>query len=85
MLCRLACHADRAFVSTTLYDYALQIFEYLGLKPDIGPTTAAEFGAKAARPAYSVLGNNRSEALGIGPLPQWHDALRRHLADRGHL
>jgi dTDP-4-dehydrorhamnose reductase len=71
--------------SCSWYEYAGQVFEYLGLTPDFGPTTAAAFGAKAARPAYSVLGNYRLEALGIEPLAQWQDALRRYLADKGHI
>jgi dTDP-4-dehydrorhamnose reductase len=33
------------------YEFAARIFELLGLKPDFEPTTSAEFGAKARRPA----------------------------------
>jgi RmlD substrate binding domain len=40
----------------TWYDIASRIFQLSGLKPDLSPTTAA-FGAKARRPAYSVLGH----------------------------
>lgn len=71
--------------SCSWYEYAGKVFEYLGLTPDFGPTTAEAFGAKAARPAYSVLGNHRLEPLGIEPLAQWQDALRRYLVDKGHI
>jgi dTDP-4-dehydrorhamnose reductase len=71
--------------SCSWYAYAGQIFDYLGLEPDFGPTTTKAFGAKAARPVYSVLENGRLESLGIERLAQWQDALRRYLTDKGHL
>lgn len=67
------------------YEYAGQIFDFLGLEPDFGPTTTEAYGAKAARPAYSVLRNAKLESLGIEPMAQWQDALRRYLTDKGHL
>ncbi len=67
------------------YEYAGQIFDFLGLTPDFGPTTTEAYGAKAARPAYSVLANTRLESLGIEPLAEWPDALRRYLTDKGHM
>ncbi len=71
--------------SCSWYAYAGQIFEYLGLKPDFGPTTTEAYGAKAARPAYSVLHNGKLERLGIEPLAPWEDALGRYLRDKGHM
>ena len=67
------------------YDFAAKIFLFLGLKAELTPTTAKEFGAKASRPAYSVLAQTKLEPLGIGNLPTWEDALRRYLIAKGHL
>jgi dTDP-4-dehydrorhamnose reductase len=36
-------------------------------------------GFKANRPAYSVLGHSRDDAI---ELPPWQQSLRRYLADR---
>jgi dTDP-4-dehydrorhamnose reductase len=58
---------------------------FLGLKPDFGPTTTKAFGAKAQRPAYSVLAQAKLKQLGIGDLPLWEDALKRYLIEKGHL
>jgi dTDP-4-dehydrorhamnose reductase len=67
------------------YEFAARIFLFLGLKPDFGPTTTKAFGAKAQRPAYSVLAQAKLKQLGIGDLPLWEDALKRYLIEKGHL
>jgi dTDP-4-dehydrorhamnose reductase len=71
--------------SCSWYGYAAQIFEYLGLNPDFGPTTTEAYGLPAERPRYSVLANERLAALGVEPLSPWRDGLRRYLVDKGHL
>lgn len=71
--------------SCSWFEYAGQIFDFLGLQPDFGPTTTEAYGAKAARPAYSVLGNRKLESMSIEPPAPWQDALRRYLIDKGHL
>ena len=60
----------------TWADFAEAIFEEAGLETRVRRITAAEFGAKAPRPAYSVL---RSEK-GAPELPHWRDGLRACLA-----
>jgi dTDP-4-dehydrorhamnose reductase len=67
------------------YEFAAKIFFFLGLKPDFAPTTARAFGAKAQRPAYSVLAIGKLEQLGLEDLPPWEDALKRYLIEKGHL
>lgn len=67
------------------FEFAAKIFFFLGLKPDFGPTTTKAFGAKARRPAYSVLAAGRLRQRGIADLPLWEDALERYLIEKGHL
>jgi dTDP-4-dehydrorhamnose reductase len=71
--------------SCSWYEFAGQIFDYAGLAPDLTPTTAEAYGAKAARPAYSVMKSEKLEPLGLKPMPPWKDALRRYLGQKGHL
>jgi dTDP-4-dehydrorhamnose reductase len=67
------------------YEFASKIFELLGMKPDFGPTTSAEFGAKAKRPAYSVLAHERLKQVGLDDLRPWPEALEAYLKEKGHL
>jgi dTDP-4-dehydrorhamnose reductase len=60
----------------TWADFAEAIFEEAGLDTRVRRITAAEFGARAPRPAYSVL---RSEK-GAPELPHWREGLRACLA-----
>jgi dTDP-4-dehydrorhamnose reductase len=66
------------------YEFAAKIFELLGLKPDFGPTTSVGFGAKARRPAYSVLAHERLKRLGLDDLRPWPEALEAYLKEKGH-
>lgn len=60
----------------TWADFAEAIFEEVGLTTRVRRITAAEFGARAPRPAYAVL---RSEK-GAPELPHWREGLRACLA-----
>jgi dTDP-4-dehydrorhamnose reductase len=60
----------------TWADFAEAIFEEAGLETRVRRITTAEFGARAPRPAYSVL---RSEK-GAPELPHWREGLRVCLA-----
>ena len=60
----------------TWADFAEAIFEEAGLPTRVRRITTAEFGARAPRPAYSVL---RSEK-GAPELPHWREGLRECLA-----
>jgi dTDP-4-dehydrorhamnose reductase len=59
----------------TWAEFAEAIFEEAGLDCRVRPISTAEFGAKAPRPAYSVL---RSEK-GAPELPHWREGLRECL------
>jgi len=60
----------------TWADFAEAIFEEAGLATRVRRISAAEFGAKALRPAYSVLRSER----GAPTLPHWREGLRECLA-----
>jgi dTDP-4-dehydrorhamnose reductase len=60
----------------TWADFAEAIFEVANLDTRVRRITTAEFGARAPRPAYSVL---RSEK-GAPELPNWREGLRECLA-----
>jgi dTDP-4-dehydrorhamnose reductase len=57
-------------------EFAEAIFEQAGLATRVRRISTADFGARAPRPAYSVL---RSEK-GAPQLPHWRDGLRECLA-----
>lgn len=67
------------------YEFAQKIFELLNLKPDFGPTTTAAYGAKARRPAYSVLAHEKLRQLGLDDLRPWPEALAAYLEEKGLL
>ena len=57
------------------YDFAQAIVEIGGTKCRVTPCTTAEYGAKAPRPAYSVLDTSKiCKALGCD-IPDWRDSL----------
>jgi dTDP-4-dehydrorhamnose reductase len=67
------------------HEFAAAILAEAGLQVPLIAITTAELGARAARPAYSVLENARLATLGVERPPPWHDGLRRYLAERGAL
>ncbi|HEU5320215.1 MAG TPA: dTDP-4-dehydrorhamnose reductase, partial [Methylomirabilota bacterium] len=67
---------------TSWYDFARAIVGRAGLAPDLTPVTAAEFGARARRPAYSVLAHTALAALGEDDLRPWPEALAAYLDER---
>lgn len=68
--------------ATTWHDLAREIFRLAGIDITVRPISTAEFGAKAARPAYSVLNCQRLEATIGRSMPSWQDALGQYLIDR---
>jgi len=67
---------------TTWCDFAAEIMAMAGHRARILPTTTAEYGAPAPRPAYSVLDNGSWRRAGETPLLDWHEGLRAYLASR---
>jgi dTDP-4-dehydrorhamnose reductase len=67
---------------TSWYDFARRALELAGATAEITPVTAAEFGSKARRPAYAVLGHANLAALGEDDLRSWDAALAAYVAER---
>ncbi len=62
--------------------FASMIFALEGVKADLTAVTSAEYGAKARRPAYSVLSGAASRGLGLPALRPWQEALAAYLTER---
>lgn len=65
--------------STNWYEVALEILRLAGRSVQVKPVTTAEYGAKAQRPAYSVLDNGKLRAGGVTPIGDWRGRLAEHL------
>ena len=68
--------------SLTWCEFAREILRLAKLEVEVTPITTVEFGAKAHRPAFSVLDGRKLASVIGGPLPDWHEALARYLASR---
>ncbi len=63
------------------YEFARRIFDLLGLRPTLLPITTQALGARALRPAYSVLRSRRLPSK----LRPWPEALEAYLKEKGYL
>jgi len=68
--------------SCSWYEFACEIFKLAGLSPNVSPATSEEFGAKARRPAYSVLDNKNLRAIGLEDMGNWKEALKNYIDER---
>ena len=66
---------------TTWHEFATEIFRLAGMKVAVCPITTAEYGAAAARPAYSVLDTAAYHGLGGPPMPDWRAGLAEYFAE----
>lgn len=65
---------------TTWFDFTREIFRLAGLDPQrVQPTTTDKFPRPAPRPAYSVLGHQRWNDIGVPPIRDWQSALNEAL------
>lgn len=71
-------HVSAAGV-TSWYDVALEVLRRSHLQVEVRPVSTAEYGARAPRPAYSVLDNRKLAAIGIAPIADWRSRLARYL------
>jgi dTDP-4-dehydrorhamnose reductase len=67
----------------TWHEFASAIFSYLGKKVEIVPVDSKSFGAKARRPAFSVLENKKAKAIGLADFSPWQEALKSYLRKKG--
>jgi len=67
---------------TSWYDFARRALELSGVAANLTAVTAAEYGARARRPAYSVLAHAHLAALGEDDLRPWDAALAAYVAER---
>ena len=74
-------HATNAGASTW-YEFAAEIFRLSGIAADLTPITAAQFGAPAQRPGYSVLSNDHLVRAGVPAPRHWSEALKSYLGER---
>ena len=67
---------------TSWHGFARRVFELAGVATEVVPVTSAGFGARARRPAYSVLAHANLAALGEDDLRPWDAALAAYVAER---
>jgi dTDP-4-dehydrorhamnose reductase len=60
---------------TTWHGLASAAIAEAGLEVAVEPIATEDYPTPAKRPAYSVLGSERREGLGIDALPDWRDTL----------
>lgn len=70
---------------TSWFEFAQAIFELADFTPELSRTTTEAFGAKASRPAYSVMAHDRLLKEGLEGLRPWNLALSDYLRQKGHL
>lgn len=64
------------------YEFARTIFELEGISADLSPIAAAEYGAAARRPTYSVLDVESLTRIGVPAPRPWAEALQAYLVER---
>jgi len=67
------------------FEFARTIYALSGMSVDLSPITTAESGAKASRPAFSVLDHGKWKDQGLEELRPWKEALTDYLRDKGYL
>jgi dTDP-4-dehydrorhamnose reductase len=61
------------------FEFAQEIFDQAGVECRVMSGTTEMLGRPAPRPAYSVLGSERSDPI---RLPDWHQGLSEYLSER---
>jgi dTDP-4-dehydrorhamnose reductase len=66
------------------HEFATEVFRVGKIEADLQATDSRSFGAKARRPAYSVLDNCQLRAAGIAEFRPWQEALAEYMRERQH-
>lgn len=69
----------------TWYEFAQAIFELIGSKTQLIPVKSKDFGAKAIRPAFSVLENRNAKKIGLKPFSHWRESLKAYMTAKGYI
>jgi len=64
------------------FELAREIFRQGGLQANLTAIPGSDYPTPARRPAYSVLGRDQANTLGLAPLRDWPAALSAYLAIR---
>jgi dTDP-4-dehydrorhamnose reductase len=64
------------------FEFAQQIFRSAKTPAQLEACSTQQFGAKAPRPAYSVLDNRAYRAAGFEDFRPWHEALEEYISCR---
>jgi dTDP-4-dehydrorhamnose reductase len=65
------------------HELAVAALEIAGVRAWVGAIRSVDLGAPARRPPYSVLANDRAQAVGLAPLRPWRDAVAECLRGNG--
>jgi len=68
--------------SCSWFELARETFRLCGARSTVEPVTTVQYGARARRPAYSVLARRHLERLGLDDLRPWQEALADYLSER---
>jgi dTDP-4-dehydrorhamnose reductase len=68
----------------TWHEFAQKIFKLIGSEAVVEAIDSLSFGAKARRPAYSVLKNRNAKKIGISSFSYWESALEVYLEKKGY-
>lgn len=64
---------------TSFADYAERVFGLANVACPVERVSSEEYGAPAARPAYSTMSNGKAHSVGVEPLRAWDAALDEFL------
>ncbi|MBK8700597.1 MAG: dTDP-4-dehydrorhamnose reductase [Saprospiraceae bacterium] len=64
---------------TTWYDFAREIFSFMDIGIDLQPISTQDYGAKAPRPAWSVMSLARVKNTFHLTIPHWRQSLHKTL------
>jgi dTDP-4-dehydrorhamnose reductase len=64
------------------FEFAAEIFRKAEVQVELLPQSTAQSGARALRPPYSVLANDRLKRIGADLMPDWKESLAEYLERR---
>lgn len=71
--------------SCSWYEFAKEIFKVTGIPVKLEAVTSNTYNAKAKRPIYSVLENEKLKKIGIHSMQDWHIGLKEYLKESKYI